>query len=157
MSLIIYDGRYIVADTLTVYGNENIIAKQTQKLQIKNDLVFGLVGTNSIFPYLIEWYLDGHNVDKLPMRGNETYDYYFIVIDPKQKCCHNTHDKGGYFNTYDPPIAYGVVDKYAEGILDCGKSAVEAMQMCIKKSCLLSGPIDVIDTTKPLEVVRVEI
>ena len=114
------------------------------------NLIFGLIGTQVILEPLIAWYLNGQDIDKIPGKDNETYSYDFVVIDPKEKCCYYTFSKGGYAEKHEPPIAFGVLDLYAEGILDCGYNAIDAMKMCIEKSCLLCGPIDVINTTKEL-------
>lgn len=139
MTTIAITATEIAADTLSMFGDMRH-ALDERKIIVRDGHIFAMCGFFAPFESIINWYLAGHDVGKVPEKSG---DWNFIVITKNQKAISFASDLP-YPITLELPVCFGSGDKYAQGALDVGASASDAIAAAIKRDPQSGGHVQVV-------------
>ncbi len=153
MTTIAWDGRYLAADRLLVFNDNDKCPLLVRKLDVAyqhgNALPGGAVASTGLITErwraaLTEWWLSGHPVHHMPPAGCQSDAGTFIAISPG--CLAEVFT---YVNPYGTPVgapdAWGSGCDFAIGAMLMGASAMQAVDAACQRCPRSGGGVDFID------------
>lgn len=152
MTTIAFDGRWLAADGQETFNHEPIRLDR-QKLAVRPGSVYGYSGVGCGLDAVIDWHASGADPKEAPKF--EDNDWSMIAIDrhpvtAKLRLRYYTM-KVPYPSEYHAPFALGSGADYATGAMDHGASAIEAVQIAIKRNVHTGGEIQSVEVEAALK------
>lgn len=142
MTCISWDGRHVMADSMATNGAKNIGG--VDKLVVRGDHVFGLTGAAALFDPMIGWYIAGADPLTIPKGRDAADDATLFVFNENRAAFYKTELP--YAEDFRAcPMAWGIGAEFVLGALDAGADLKTAMEIAIKRSVWLGGPVQIID------------
>lgn len=126
----------IAADTLSMFGDMKH-ALDKRKIIVRDGHIFAICGFSDALESVITWYLAGHDAGKVPEKSG---DWNLIVIAKDQEPISFASDLP-YPSILKLPVCFGTGEKYAQGALDVGASASDAVAAAIKRDPQSGGEV----------------
>lgn len=153
MTTICFDGRFIAADTLCVYGDGTINQAPQHKLVVRDGHVFSATGhiTETLRDRIADWWLDAQvngRMQKMPHCGTDDLlnDGNFIIfkigrgkIGSLSYVCQDWTEHGH-------PCGWGSGADLAVGYMEAGNNAMEAVMCAMKHDSRTGGDVEYVDT-----------
>lgn len=136
MTTLISDGKQVLSDSQTNL-NGIIIDVDFQKLLRVNGVVFGFAGGMCDRLGLIDWYLQGADVENLPTHLND--EFQMVVFTPQVALLFEKVNMHG--DPYNYPCAFGSGMPYALGGLMAGAGVRRSMQAALRLDPFSGGEI----------------
>jgi hypothetical protein len=138
MTLLAWDGRYVAADSQITCGTIRT-SGTVEKISKIGSTVYAFTGTAALREPMIEWVEKGADPDERPLFGDGDKGCT-LVVWRDGKCFQYNLDTPYPFEC-KAPDAWGVGMSYALAAMDCGKTAVEAVEKAIQREVYLGGPV----------------
>ena len=149
MTVIATDGRTIAADGLHTQSDGTIVRRDAKKIVVRGGRIFAFTGLTTFFERLIHWYINGAVPEDAPKYPDgETFG--FIVIEHDGTVRQIAHNSGWSSDVMPKVWSWGCERDFALGAMRAGKSAREAIEMCIEHSAWIGGEIQVVDINQTL-------
>lgn len=144
MSVIAFDGRYVVSDTIAL---RDCCIGKAKKLKRKGNVIYGITGDLKCFDPLIEWFDGGGNKDNFPKFEDDDQFSFLVYINGAwlvyESSCHGLFIEADRF-------AFGAGNHFAMGAMEAGVNAEEAVEIACKLSpyCDDGNGVIIIDCDK---------
>ena len=145
MTIIVWDGKTLAADRLSVCGT---LQRTMTKIQRHGDLIFGGAGVRTTLEAMRAWVVGGCVIDKFPElpKGEEHHSHAFWVINKNGTIV--KFEDSPYPLKYDDPVfAEGTGRDFAYGAMAMGANAVQAVEIACKHDIYCGGGVDILTFT----------
>lgn len=152
MTTVVWDGRYLAADGQTTNG-DMISSLETRKiLELRKDngedIICAFSGLDVDVDLLIDRVVSG-KVHKGELDAN------LITIENGEAFLHGQCEKGYWKTKCTSDDHIGSGRRYAAAAINCGKNAIESVEIAIKRDIYSSGQITYYDTDNPKEGIKI--
>jgi ATP-dependent protease HslVU (ClpYQ) peptidase subunit len=152
MTTIAWDGRYLAADSQTTNGDmiSSLKTKKIIKLRKINgkDIMCAFAGAVCDIDALIDYVVSGKNIDT-ELEAN------LITIEDGVAYLHGRCEKEYWKTKCESDDHIGSGRRYAAAAIDCGKNAMESIQIAINRDIRSGGNVTFYDTEEPEKGIQV--
>ena len=145
MTVIVWDGRFVAADSLEVSGCLRT-SRAVEKIEVRDGVVYAVTGAAGLHKQLIDW-VHEHSADpeKKPSVHEQHQDTAVVVF--RDGRCFSYDLKMPYPVECFAPDAWGcgTATYLAIGAMKYGADAKAATEIAIESSTCVGGPVQVID------------
>jgi hypothetical protein len=142
MTIIAWDSRYVMADSMATNASKRVA--NAEKLVVRNSTVYGLTGAAALFEPMIAWHIAGADPATVP-KGRDADDDATLFVFSTERAAFYKTELPFAEDFRSSPMAWGIGSEFAIGALDAGADLKTAVEIAIKRSVWLGGPVQIID------------